>query len=127
MTNEETEEGAAPRVSINRQHRQVCRGQLEVAKAVRAATEAAGLEGTLVEPVNVRTSQINGCAYCLHVHTREALAAGETAQRLAVLPAWRETTLFTAKERAALMLAESLTTLPAAASRTRTTRRPAAG
>ncbi|HEY5420046.1 MAG TPA: GNAT family N-acetyltransferase [Marmoricola sp.] len=113
MTTEETEEGTAPRVSINRQHRQVYRAQLEVAKAVRAATEAAGLERTLVELLNIRISQINGCAYCLHVHTREALAAGETARRLAVLPAWRDTTLFTAKERAALMLAESVTTLPA--------------
>ena len=75
MTTEETEEGTAPRVSINRQHRQVYRAQLEVAKAVRAANEAAGLERTLVELLNIRVSQINGCAYCLHVHTREALAA----------------------------------------------------
>jgi len=112
MTAEDTVEGNVPRVSIDRQHRQVYRAQLEVAKAVRTATEDAGLTRTLVELLNIRVSQINGCAYCLHVHVRAALAGGETAQRLAVLPAWRDTTLFTARERAALTLAESVTTLP---------------
>jgi AhpD family alkylhydroperoxidase len=62
--------------------------------------------------VNIRVCQINGCAYCLHIHVRAALANGETAQRLAVLPAWRDTTLFTVAERASLTPAESLTTLP---------------
>src|SRR4051794_1219136 len=103
-----------PRVRIDKQHPQVYRAQIEVAKAVRAAAEEAGLDRALVELVNIRISQINGCAYCLHVHVRDALAGGETIQRLAVLPAWRDTTLFTSKERAALMLAESVTTLPAA-------------
>jgi AhpD family alkylhydroperoxidase len=101
-----------PRVRIDKQHPQVYRAQLEVAKAVRAATDDAGLDRTLVELVNIRVSQINGCAYCLHVHVRDALAGGETIQRLAVLPAWRDTTLFSAREAAALALAESLTTLP---------------
>ena len=107
-----TEEDVIPRVQIDRQHRQVYRAQLEVARAVRTATQNSGLDRTLVELLNIRISQINGCAYCLHVHVRDALLAGETAQRLAVLPAWRETTLFTETERAALTLAESLTTLP---------------
>ena len=112
MTAQDTVEGTVARVSIDKQHRQVYRAQLEVAKAVRAATQDAGLDRTLVELLSIRVSQINGCAYCLHVHVRDALAAGETAQRVAVLPAWRDTTLFTAKERAALTLAESVTTLP---------------
>jgi AhpD family alkylhydroperoxidase len=103
---------ATPRVRIDKQHPQVYRAQIDVAKAVRAATREAGLSRTLVELVNIRVSQINGCAYCLHVHVRDALAGGETTQRLAVLPAWRDTTLFTAQEGAALTLAESLTTLP---------------
>ena len=107
-----TEESLIPRVQVDRQHRQVYRAQLEVARAVRTATRDSGLDRTLVELLNIRISQINGCAYCLHVHVRDALLAGETAQRLAVLPAWRETTLFTDAERAALTLAESLTTLP---------------
>ena len=57
-------------------------------------------------------TEINGRAYCLQVHVRDALDAGETAQRIAVLPAWRDTTLFTDVECAALTLAESRTTLP---------------
>jgi AhpD family alkylhydroperoxidase len=107
-----TLEATAGRVRIDKQHRTVYRAQGEVAKAVTVAVEDAGLDRTLVELVNIRVSQINGCAYCLHVHVRDALLGGETAQRLAVLPAWRDTTLFTGQERAALTLAESLTTLP---------------
>jgi AhpD family alkylhydroperoxidase len=101
------------RVRIDKQHPRIYRAQLEVARAVRTATEDADLHRTLVELVNIRISQINRCAYCLHVHGREALLAGETSQRLAVLSAWRDAPdLFTVKERAALTLAESVTTLP---------------
>ena len=103
---------ATGRVRIDKQHREVYRAQLEVAKAATAAVRDAGLDRALVELVNIRISQINGCAYCLHIHVRDATRGGETPQRLAVLPAWRDTTLFTAQERAALTLAESLTTLP---------------
>lgn len=100
------------RVSIDKQTRPVYRAQVAVAVAVRDAVAHAGLDRTLVELVNIRISQINGCAYCLDVHTRDALAGGESPQRLAVLPAWRETELFTDRERAALTLAETVTTLP---------------
>jgi AhpD family alkylhydroperoxidase len=101
-----------PRVLIDKESRAVYLAQIEVAKAVRKAVDHAGLDRTLVELINIRVSQINGCAYCLDVHVRDSLQHGETTQRLAVLSAWRDTTLFTAKERAALVLAESLTTLP---------------
>ncbi|MGN9813635.1 carboxymuconolactone decarboxylase family protein [Micromonospora sp. BQ11] len=100
------------RVRIDKRHPQTYRAQLEVARSVRAAVADAGLDRTLVELVNIRVSQINGCAYCLDIHVRDALANGETTQRLAVLPAWRDTTLFTDAERASLTLAESLTALP---------------
>lgn len=100
------------RVAIDRQHPQVHRAQIEVAKAVRRAAREAGLDRTLVELVNIRASQINGCASCLDVHVRAALRGGESSQRIAVLPAWRDTDLFTPAERAALVLTESLTTLP---------------
>ena len=83
-----------------------------VALKVRAATDTAGLPRTLVELMNVRASQLNGCAYCLDMHSRQAVDAGETPQRLAVLPAWRETSLFSEVERAALAVAEAVTTLP---------------
>ena len=88
-----------------------------VARKVRAATEAAGLPSAVIELMNIRASQINGCAFCLDVHTRQALKAGETAQRLAVLPAWRDASLFSELERAALGVVETVTTLPDAEER----------
>ena len=73
---------------------------------------AAGrLEHPLIELVLMRVSQINGCAYCLDMHSKDARAAGETEQRLHVLPAWRETTLYSERERIALAWAEELTEL----------------
>jgi AhpD family alkylhydroperoxidase len=73
---------------------------------------AAGrLEPALIELVLMRVSQINGCAYCLDMHSKDARAAGETEQRLYVLPAWRETKLFSERERIALAWAEELTEL----------------
>ena len=70
-----------------------------------------GLEYSLYELVKMRASQINGCAYCLHMHSKDARAAGETEDRLHVLVAWRESSLFTPRERAALAWTESLTNL----------------
>jgi AhpD family alkylhydroperoxidase len=77
--------------------------------AVETYLTASGLEPRLAALVRTRVSQINGCAYCLHMHTREALHAGETDTRLFLLNAWRESHLFTERERAALAWAESLT------------------
>lgn len=71
-----------------------------------------GVDPKLVELVNIRVSQINGCHYCLDVHTRLARAAGESDRRLTELPAWRETDLFSEQERAALDFAEAVTELP---------------
>ncbi|MHB1198984.1 MAG: carboxymuconolactone decarboxylase family protein [Polaromonas sp.] len=70
-----------------------------------------GLEHSLLELVKTRVSQINGCAYCLDIHTKDARAAGETEQRLYLLPAWRETTFYSERERAALAWAEAVTQL----------------
>jgi AhpD family alkylhydroperoxidase len=71
---------------------------------------ASGLDGRLYELVKIRASQLNGCAYCLDMHHRDARAAGEDQRRLDVLSAWREAPdLFTAQERAALSLTESVT------------------
>lgn len=70
-----------------------------------------GLEHSLLELVKTRVSQINGCAYCLDMHTKDARAAGETEQRLYLLPAWRETTFYSERERAALAWAETVTQL----------------
>lgn len=68
-----------------------------------------GFDPRLRELVRLRASQLNGCAYCVNMHAADARAAGETEQRLALLPVWRETALFDARERAALALTESVT------------------
>lgn len=68
-----------------------------------------GLEKSLMELVKIRASQINGCAYCLHMHTTEARKIGETEERIYLLDAWRESPLYSARERAALAWAEALT------------------
>src|SRR5262250_2059180 len=70
---------------------------------------ASGLEPSLIELVKMRASQINGCAYCLDMHSRDARVAGETEQRLYALNAWRETPFFTDRERAALEWTEAVT------------------
>ena len=70
-----------------------------------------GLERSLLELVRTRASQINNCAYCIDMHTKDARALGETEQRIYSLPAWRETPFFTERERAALAFAESVTLL----------------
>ncbi len=66
----------------------------------------------LRELVRIRASQLNGCAFCIDMHTKDARAAGETEQRIYALPAWRETPFFTSRERAALALTESITLMP---------------
>lgn len=68
-----------------------------------------GLEHSLRELIKIRASQINGCAFCLDMHTKDARAAGETEQRIYALNAWRETPFFTERERAALAWAEAVT------------------
>lgn len=81
------------------------KGMLELEKYVHES----GLERTLYELVKTRASQINGCAYCLDMHTKDARKAGETEQRLYALSAWRETPFYTERERAALAWTETLT------------------
>ena len=70
---------------------------------------ASGLEPPLVEIVRLRVAYLNGCAYCVDVHSKDARAAGETEQRLYAIPVWRETPFFTPRERAALAWTESVT------------------
>lgn len=78
------------------------------AAAVSAAQDAT-LEPELLELVRIRASQINGCAFCIDMHTRDARGQGETEQRIYALNAWRETPFFTERERAALALTEAVT------------------
>ena len=73
--------------------------------------EASGLEKSLMHLVKLRASQINGCAFCIDMHTREARQDGESEQRLYLTSAWHDSFLFTARERAALAWTEALTKL----------------
>ncbi|MGH8283970.1 MAG: carboxymuconolactone decarboxylase family protein [Gammaproteobacteria bacterium] len=82
---------------------------LKAMRGLQQYVEHSGLEHPLMELVKMRASQINGCAYCLDMHSKDARAAGETEQRLYVLDAWREAPFFTERERAALAWTEALT------------------
>jgi AhpD family alkylhydroperoxidase len=77
--------------------------------ALESYVRQCGLEHSLLELVKTRASQINGCAFCLDMHTKDARAAGETEQRLYALSAWEETPFFTGRERAALAWTEAVT------------------
>src|SRR5436190_10319914 len=70
-----------------------------------------GFDRRLRELLRIRASQLNGCAYCIDMHTKDARAIGETEQRIYALPAWRETPFFTERERAALAFTEQVTRL----------------
>ncbi|MCF4137279.1 carboxymuconolactone decarboxylase family protein [Streptomyces sp. Tue 6430] len=100
------------RIFIDKQSPRAYHALVQTSEAVRATAAEAGLERTVVELVNLRVSQLNDCAFCLDLHTRAALRAGESTRRLGVLAAWRDTELFSPLERAALALAEA-TTFPA--------------
>lgn len=96
--------------------------RLNYSKVVPAASRAmyqleahvrnCGIEHSLLELVKLRASQLNGCAFCIDMHTKDARVAGETEQRLYLLSAWRETPFYSERERAALEWTEALTLLP---------------
>jgi AhpD family alkylhydroperoxidase len=104
-----TTESAGGRIFIDKQSPKAYHALLQTSEAVRGVAADAELDRTVVELINLRVSQINRCAYCLDVHTKAAVRAGETTQRLGVLAAWRDTEMFTPAERAALALAEAVT------------------
>jgi AhpD family alkylhydroperoxidase len=99
------------RIFIDKQSPEAFHALVQTSEVVRAVAADAGLDRTTVELVNLRVSQMNGCAYCLDLHTKAALRAGESTQRLGVLAAWRDTEVFTPSERAALALTEATTHL----------------
>jgi AhpD family alkylhydroperoxidase len=95
-----------PRVSLEpAKFESAFRAMLGLGKAVREST----LEPALIELVRTRVSQINGCGYCIDMHTKDARAAGESEQRLYLVQAWREAPLYNERERAALEWAEAVT------------------
>jgi AhpD family alkylhydroperoxidase len=91
------------------EYAQVAPGAVEAMRAVETYVCTCGIDPKLLELIKIRASQINGCAYCLDMHTKDARTQGETEQRIYALNAWRETPFFTEKERAALAWTESVT------------------
>jgi AhpD family alkylhydroperoxidase len=94
-----------PRLDYHQAGSAAYQTMLDMEKYVRSC----GLEHSLLELVKTRASQINGCAYCIDMHTKDARAAGETEQRLYGLSAWRETPFYSERERVALEWTEALT------------------
>jgi AhpD family alkylhydroperoxidase len=91
------------------EYAKIAAGAVDAMRGLEKYTHASGLEGKLLELVKMRASQINGCAYCIDMHSKDARAHGETEQRLYALDAWRETPFFEPRERAALAWTEAVT------------------
>ena len=89
------------------------RAMAHLDQAATRELDRAGIDPRLRELIRIRASQLNGCAYCIDMHTKDARAIGESEQRLYALPAWRETPYFSTRERAALAFTESVTLLAA--------------
>jgi AhpD family alkylhydroperoxidase len=98
-----------PRIALKQVTPQVSTAMGGLHTAAVAAAREAGLEPELLELIRIRASQINGCAFCLDMHAKDARAAGETEQRIYSLNAWQETPFYTVRERAALALTEAVT------------------
>jgi AhpD family alkylhydroperoxidase len=98
-----------PRIDYAR----VAPGAMHAMLALQQYSQGSGLEHSLLELVKLRASQLNGCAYCLDMHSKDARLAGETEQRIYVLDAWREAPFYTPRERAALAWTEAVTLIAA--------------
>ncbi|HEU0014854.1 MAG TPA: carboxymuconolactone decarboxylase family protein [Longimicrobium sp.] len=91
------------------EYARVAPGAVRAQMALETYVRGCGLEHSLIELVKLRASYINGCAYCVDMHTKDALLTGEREQRLFAIPVWRETPFFTPRERAALAWTEAVT------------------
>ncbi len=89
----------------------VAPGAMAAMRCLEDYIKGSGLEPALLDLIKSRASQLNGCAYCVDMHTKEARAGGESEQRLYALPVWHETPFFTERERAALAWTEAVTLL----------------
>lgn len=93
------------RMLLNQEHPEAYNAMMGLEKFVRSSE----LDKTLIELIKIRASQINGCAFCIHMHTVDARKNGESEKRIYALNAWRETPYFTEEERAVLALTEAMT------------------
>lgn len=94
-----------PRLDLNQTNPAAYRAMMQLERHVMRS----GLDSTILELIKIRASQINGCAFCIDMHTKDARLNGETEQRIYALNAWQETPFFTAEERAVLSLTEAVT------------------
>ncbi|GGZ94729.1 carboxymuconolactone decarboxylase family protein [Streptomyces bluensis] len=104
-----TNSDSVSRVALKKITPQVSGAMGSLHAAAVSAAQDAKVESEILELIRIRASQINGCAFCLDMHTKDARAQGETEQRIYALNAWRETPFFSARERAALALTEAVT------------------
>ncbi|WP_069771319.1 carboxymuconolactone decarboxylase family protein [Streptomyces sp. LUP30] len=104
-----TNSNSVSRVALKKTTPQVSAAMASLHAAAVSAAQEAKVEPEILELVRTRASQINGCAFCLDMHTKDARAHGESEQRLYALNAWRETPFFSERERAALALTEAVT------------------
>ena len=96
-------------VWLDKESPEVYQALVETGRAAGRAALATGIDKRLIELIRIRASQINGCAYCLRIHVADAIALGETTERLAILSAWRDSEYFSPVEQAALAITEDVT------------------
>lgn len=99
------------RVNLGKMAPKLYQSMISFDKQVNEHVAASGIEEGFSHLLRLRASQLNGCAFCVRLHTRDALASGESMDRISVLPAWRETEYFNDKERASLALCEAVTSI----------------
>src|ERR1700753_1761334 len=112
MTNTETTTQIPVRLDFDTHAAGFSRAMSHLDRAAIKELDRVDFDARLRELVRVRASQINGCAYCIDMHTKDARAIGESEQRLYALPAWRETPFFSDRERAALAYCEAVSATP---------------
>ncbi|GAA5163650.1 carboxymuconolactone decarboxylase family protein [Pseudonocardia eucalypti] len=100
------------RIQLNNGIPKAFQALLKMSEEVAGAGDRSGVDPVLMELVKIRASQLNGCAFCLDMHTADAVKLGVDPRRLFLLDAWRETALYTEQERSALELTEAITQLP---------------
>nr|WP_246128081.1 carboxymuconolactone decarboxylase family protein [Amycolatopsis rhizosphaerae] len=103
--------GVSQRISLNRRAPGLLKQLIELNNSIKKVAAEAGLDQRLLELLKIRTSQLNGCAFCLDMHVREAMESGETHKRIYLLSAWRDANVYTDQERSALALADAMTRL----------------
>jgi AhpD family alkylhydroperoxidase len=111
MTATETTQRIPVRLDFETHARSFYRAMVELDRAATKQLDEVKFDRRLRELARIRASQLNGCAYCIDMHTKDARAVGESEQRIYALPAWREAPFFTDRERAALAFTETVTLL----------------